>query len=165
MATTKKAAASKKELTIVAIYKFKSNGKLNGTRCTLVRNGEGEEYQVWTHSNGCSSSCTCEGFTKWHRKCYHIKFAEVRQAVAAPAPVVVAEPVATTVASVETPAVVETVSTAQPVVETTATEIVVKQPAASGRKMSSVEASMPAWMLTGRSNNGTFTGRGARKAS
>lgn len=33
-----------------------------------------------------------------------------------------------------------------------------------GRKMSSVEASMPAWMLTGRTTNGTFAGRGTEPA-
>jgi hypothetical protein len=36
---------------------------------------------------------------------------------------------------------------------------------ATGRKMSSVEASMPAWMLTGRTTNGTFNGRGSEPAA
>jgi hypothetical protein len=31
--------------------------------------------------------------------------------------------------------------------------------------MSSVEASMPAWMLTGRTTNGTFSGRGTEPAA
>jgi len=70
---TKNCKKQAKELTIVAIYKFKTNGKLNGTRCTLVRNGEGKEHKVWTHTNGCASSCDCEGFTTWHKVCYHIK--------------------------------------------------------------------------------------------
>lgn len=71
-----------RELTIVAIYKFKTNGKLNGTRCTLVRNDKSEQLKVWTHTNGCASSCTCEGFEKSHgrRKCYHIKFVEAIEA-------------------------------------------------------------------------------------
>jgi hypothetical protein len=89
MATTKKQPASK-ELTLVAVYKFKSRGKLNGTRCYLVRNSEGKEYKVWTHTFGCASSCDCEGFQKSHgrRKCYHVKFAEAREAARKASPVV-----------------------------------------------------------------------------
>ena len=75
-------AKKSKELTIVAIYKFKSNGKLNGTRCTLVRNEEGKEHKVWTHANGCAASCDCDGFEKSHgrRKCYHLKAVEAMEA-------------------------------------------------------------------------------------
>jgi hypothetical protein len=90
MATSKKAAASKKECTIIAIYKFKTNKKLNGTKCTLVRNGEGKLHKVWTHSNGLKPHCDCEGFEKSHgrRQCYHITSVLARKAakvVATPA--------------------------------------------------------------------------------
>jgi hypothetical protein len=59
--------------------------------------------------------------------------------------------------------VAQSKATAQSVIETPAAGVDTKP--VVGRKMSSVEASMPAWMLTGRSNNGTFAGRGRRIAS
>ena len=80
MATTKKQTA-KKECIVIARYAFKTNGKMNGHICTLVRNGEGIEHKVWTHNNGCASSCDCECFEKSHgrRKCYHVTQIEARE--------------------------------------------------------------------------------------
>lgn len=81
-ATQTRKSQQAKELTIVAIYKFKTNGKLNGTRCTLIRSTKvvkGEtiitEHKVWTHANGCAPHCDCDGFEKTHgkRQCCHIK--------------------------------------------------------------------------------------------
>lgn len=191
MATSKKAATSKKECTIVAVYKFKTNKKLNGTRCTLVRNGEGKEYKVWTHATGCASSCDCEGFQKWHKKCYHIKIVEAREAALKPVVATPATPVAPVVkkevlmivepttpklpeltdedlaamlATCDTP---DEPTTAQPIVivATPAPNTTKAATPATARKKSSIEASVPTWMLTGRSGNGTFAGRGTRKAS
>jgi hypothetical protein len=84
MVTQNKKSSKTKELTLVAIYKFKCNKKFNGTRCYLLRNADGKEYQVWTHENGCASHCDCDGFTKSHgkRRCYHIKSVEAREAAA-----------------------------------------------------------------------------------
>lgn len=62
-----------RELTIIAVYKFKTNGKLNGTRCVLLRNDRGEMHKVWTHENGIAAHCECKGF-KRHHKCYHVAF-------------------------------------------------------------------------------------------
>jgi hypothetical protein len=101
MATTKKQTA-KKECIVIARYAFKTNKVLNGHICTLIRTSEGKEHKVWTHQNGCSSSCDCEGFEKSHgrRKCYHVTFAEAREA--ARKPVVVATPA--------TPLAIETIA-------------------------------------------------------
>lgn len=140
MATNKKAAASK-ELTVVAVYKFKTDGKLNGTRCTLVRNEKGEEHKVWTHTNGCASSCDCTGFVDWHRQCRHIKLAEARN-------------VATQPVTSEQPAVVET---AQPVVVAAP-----KAPAATAivalKQTPTVRSVSKSWLL-GQRSGGAFSGR------
>lgn len=81
-ARTQRRSTKITECTIIAIYKFKTNLQLNGTRCTLLRNGGGKEHKVWTHSNGCASHCDCDGFEKSHgrRKCYHIKHVEALEA-------------------------------------------------------------------------------------
>lgn len=119
--TKKQAAASKKELTIVAVYKFKTNGKLNGTVCTLIRSSKVvkdetvvTEHKVWTHTNGCASHCDCDGFEKSHgkRQCGHIKLADAREAARK----------AATVATPVAPVVAQPQASAQPVIETTATK-------------------------------------------
>lgn len=78
MATTEKQEQTR-ELTVTARYAMKTNKVLNGHVCTLVRNDQGKVHQVWTHSNGCASSCTCEGYQTWHKSCYHIRFVEARE--------------------------------------------------------------------------------------
>lgn len=76
-----KTGKSQKQVFILCRYLFKTNGKLNGTVCSQVRTSEGKEHKVWTHTNGCASSCDCEGFEKSHgRKCFHIKHVEAIEA-------------------------------------------------------------------------------------
>jgi hypothetical protein len=77
MATQKK--QQDRELTVIARVACKTNKALNGHVCTLIRNDKGEKHQVWTHSNGCSSSCSCDGYQKFHKVCYHIRFVEARE--------------------------------------------------------------------------------------
>jgi hypothetical protein len=180
-----KTAATKKECFVVARYAFKTNKKLNGTVCSVVRNGEGEEYKVWTHSNGCASSCDCEGYTKWHKKCYHAKHAESveqqrRAAVSTTTPaavVIVAE--SEPVKVVETTAITdedvqavlaEIDALAQPIAAVVATTETVKAvettpqpvaetPAPRKREVSSVEREMPAFLMSGGSRGGYLPGR------
>jgi hypothetical protein len=169
MANTKKQAENK-ELTLVAIYKLKSNKKLNGTRCYLLRNEEGKEYKVWTHTFGCASSCNCDGFQKSHgrRQCYHIKFAEAREQLrkqaqstankpaeqkkqtAAAAPVAT-EPTAITDAEVEAVLAEIDAQAAAPVVVATT------EP--RKREVSSTEREMPAFLMAGGSRGGYLPGR------
>lgn len=172
MANTKKQTTDK-ELTLVAIYKLKSNKKLNGTRCYLLRNEEGKEYKVWTHTFGCASSCNCDGFQKSHgrRQCYHIKFAEAREQLRKqaqstankPAPaeqkkqttavsvVVATEPTAITDAEVEAVLAEIDAQAAAPVVVATT------EP--RKREVSSIEREMPAVLMAGGSRGGYLPGR------
>jgi sarcosine oxidase delta subunit len=158
MATTKKQTAASKELTLVAIYKFKSNKELNGTRCYLVRNSEGKEYKVWTHTFGCASSCQCDGFTKSHgrRKCYHVKFAEAREAARKASPAGVGT-------TATTPVAIETIAP-QEVEKKAAIAAQMKQEKADVAQLRQAEldaglrpVSMD-WLL-GHRNGGTFSGK------
>lgn len=157
MATTKKAAASK-ELTIVAIYKFKTDGKLNGTRCYLVRNIEGHEYKVWTHHNdNLTNHCECDGFEKSHgrRKCYHLKHVEAREA-ACKCPGYVAETSSDLVERAKARAATASA-------DNTLLPGAQSQPV-NKRKVCPIEENLPTWLKIatyGHSRNGYLSGRTA----
>jgi hypothetical protein len=144
-------ATTKKQVFILRRYEIKQ-GTMAGCVCNIVRSikaVKGEqvthEYQVWRYADGVMS-CNCDA----RGNCCHIKHVETVEAARNAA--VVVTPV--------TPVVAKPEVTVLPVAETPAA-VAEAKPVARMRKMSSVEASGPAWLMTGLTRNGYISGRKA----
>lgn len=67
--------ATQKQVTVIATYYHKTNGKLNGTVTYLVRASNGVDTYCTTLIDGVASGCSCPARTK----CYHKKQLEARE--------------------------------------------------------------------------------------
>jgi hypothetical protein len=65
-----------KEVTILARYAHKTNGKLNGTVTYLVKSSDGTTKYCTTLIEGKASGCSCPA----HKPCYHMKGLEKKEA-------------------------------------------------------------------------------------
>lgn len=70
--------ATQKQVTIIARYAHKTNGKLNGTVTYLVRSSDGKSEYCTTIVEGKASGCSCPSRSK--KGCYHKHQLEAKEA-------------------------------------------------------------------------------------
>jgi hypothetical protein len=73
-----KQMATQKQVTIIARYAHKTNGKLNGTVTYLVRASNGVDTYCTTLIDGQASGCSCPSTSK--KGCYHKHQLEAKEA-------------------------------------------------------------------------------------
>jgi hypothetical protein len=66
MAATKQAT---REVTVTAVYKFREVARI----CfEVLSSDETTKYHTCFNHDAAHGSCTCPGFEKWHKACYHL---------------------------------------------------------------------------------------------